>query len=358
VPGTTPSITAQITTPVPPSEGGPAPLVIGTVGAPMLTDPNPGNNTAVVDAASTPVRSSDLALTITKSPTPSVLGAETTYLLQVTNKGPFTAPAAVVSYSLPPGSVITSFMPGPGWSCTQSGLSFTCVLGDVAPGDAPPILVKATTPAPSDGSQNAGAVVGEVTAVQARDPDPLNNSAAVPAGDKPLTNADLAVRLTRTPESPLLNSEVTYTLTATNKGDSTVDNVVVTLAVPPGSEILSTDFGDWSCTRNLSTFICSRPALAPGDGPPIVVTVRVPPAGDNDVLPGVGGGVATINGGNNADPDSSNNVSTIGGVVYHLNGGGFSCGCSVGSAAPSSPLGALLLGAVGLALALCRRVRA
>lgn len=357
-PGTIPSITAQITTPVPPSQGGPAPLVLGTVGAPMLADPNSGNNTAVVDAANTPVRSSDLALTITKSPTPSVLGSETTYTLQVTNKGPFSAPAAVVNYSLPPGSVITSFMPGQGWSCTQSGLSFTCVLGDVAPGDAPPILVKATTPIPPDGSQNAGAVIGEVIAVQARDPDPLNNAAAVPAGEKPPTNADLAVRLTRTPESPLLNSEVTYTLTATNKGDGPVDNVVVTLSVPPGSEIISTDFGDWSCTRNLSSFVCSRPTLAPGDGPPIVVTVRVPPAGDNDVLPGVGGGVATINGGNNMDPDSGNNVSMLSGILYHLKGGGFSCGCSIGSAAPSSPLAALLLGAMGLALALRRRVRA
>lgn len=358
LPGTTPSITAQITTPVPPSQGGPAPLLLGTVGAPTLTDPSPGNNTAVVDAANTPVRSADLALTITKLPTPSVLGSETTYTLQVTNKGPFSAPAAVVNYTLPPGSEITSFMPGEGWSCTQSGLSFTCLLGNVMAGDAPPILVKATTPIPLDGSQNAGAVVGGVIAVQARDPEPLNNSASIEAGNKPPTNADLAVRLTRTPANPLLNSEVTYTLTATNKGDSPVDNVVVTLSVPPGSEILSTDFGDWTCTRNLSTFVCSRSTLLPGEGPPINVTVRIAPAGDNDVLPGVGGGVATINGGNNLDPDNSNNVSTLSGILYHLNGGGFSCGCSVGASAPSSPLAALLLGVLGLALALRRRLRA
>jgi uncharacterized repeat protein (TIGR01451 family)/MYXO-CTERM domain-containing protein len=331
--------------------------VIGAVGAPALMDPNPGNNTAVVDAGSTPVRSSDLALTITKSPSPSVLGSETTYTLQLTNKGPDAAPAAVLNYTLPPNSVITAFTPGAGWSCVQAGLSFTCVRSEVAVGDAPPVVVKAITPVPADGSQNAGSVVGQVTAVQGRDPDPVNNTAAVPAGNPAGTSSDLAVRLTRSPETPNVDDEVTYTLVATNRGDAPIGDVVVTLQVPPGAEIVRTDFGDWSCRQDLSTFVCTRPSLAPGDGAPIQVTVRLPPRGANDVMPGVGGAVATVSGANNTDPDPSNNVASLTGVNYRLNGGGFSCGCSVGAAAPQPPVLGLALAALSLAL-LTRRRRA
>ncbi|MFO0576468.1 MAG: DUF11 domain-containing protein [Polyangia bacterium] len=353
--GALPPIKAQITTPQPPSQGGPSPLVIGLVGAPALSDPNPANNTAVVDAASTPVSGSDLALTLTKSPTPSVLGSETTYTLQLTNKGPDTAPAAVLTYTLPPNSVVTSFTPGAGWSCVQNGLSFTCVRSAVVVGDAPPVVVKAITPLPADGSQNAGAVVGEVTALQGRDPNPLNNSASVPAGNPAGTSSDLAVRLTRSPETPNVGDEVTYTLIATNRGDAPVSDVVVTLQVPPGGEIVRTDFGDWSCRQDLSTFVCTRPQLAPGDGAPIQVTVRLPARGANDVMPGVGGAVATVNGANNTDPDPSNNVASLTGVNYRLNGGGFSFGCSVGAAAPQSPALGLLVAAFTLALLSLRR---
>jgi uncharacterized repeat protein (TIGR01451 family) len=293
--------------------------VIGAVGAPALMDPNPGNNTAVVDAGSTPVRSSDLALTITKSPNPSTLGTETTYTLQLTNKGPDAALLAVLSYSLSPGSVVTSFMPGAGWSCVQSGLSFTCVLADVAVGDATPVVIKAITQPMADGT--AGSVAGSVSAVQGRDPDPLNNFASVAAGSSTMTAADLAVTLTRTPESPDAGAEVTYRLLATNRGDAPVDGVVVTLRIPDGAEIIRTDFGDWACQQSLSTFTCTRPRLLPGDAPAIQVTVRVPASGDNDVLLGVGGAVATVGSSSNSDPDTSNNVSTLSGVVYRLNGG-------------------------------------
>ncbi|MFO0576996.1 MAG: DUF11 domain-containing protein [Polyangia bacterium] len=337
-PGAAPPITAQIATPLPPDQGGPAPTVIGLVGAPTLQDPEPANNLAVVDAAGAKVRSSDLALAITKTPDPSTLGTETTYSLQLTNKGPDAALLAVLSYSLPPGSVVTSFMPGAGWSCVQSGLSFTCVQAEVAVGDATPVVIKAITQPPADG--NAGSVVGSVSAVQGRDPDPLNNFASVSAGNAAMTAADLAVTLTRTPENPDEGAEVTYRLLATNRGDAPVDGVVVTLRIPDGAEVLRTDFGDWTCQRSLSTFTCTRPRLLPGDAPAILVTVRVPASGDNDVLLGVGGAVATVGSSSNSDPDPSNNVANLGGVVYRLNGGGFSCGCSVGGVAATVPAAA------------------
>ena len=145
-------------------------------------------------------------------------------------------------------------------------------------------------------------------------------------------------------------------MVATNRGDAPVDGVVVTLRIPDGAEILRTDFGDWTCQRSLSTFTCTRPRLLPGDAPAIQVTVRVPASGDNDVLLGVGGAVATVGSSSNSDPDPSNNVATLGGVVYRLNGGGFSCGCSVGGAAATGPAAAWGLWALPF-LILRRRAR-
>ena len=223
-------------------------------------------------------------------------------------------------------------------------------------GCCPRNVARLITPAPPDGSQNAGAVVGQVTSVQGRDPDPLNNIAATPAGNVPRTTNDLSVRLTRDPESPEEGGNVTYTLIANNSGPADANNVFVTLEVPPGSQIIATDFGDWQCTQNLNTFICSRPVLSAGDSPPIKVTVTLPPLGPNDVFPGVGGGRATVNGASNDDPNPGNNVFALDGDKYKLTGGGFSCDCSLGHGSRANSSG-VLVGLLFALYAVGRRVR-
>ncbi len=343
-PGAAPPIVAQITTPAPASDGGPAPTVVALIGAPQTSDPNFSNNSTVVDASATPVRNSDLALTISKSPNPSPLGSETTYTLQLTNNGPDTALEPVLQFSLPPGTVVTAFVPGAGWNCVQSSLSFTCVRSEAPAGDAPPVVIKAITQIPVDGSMNAGAVVGQVTAVQGRDEKPLNNSAVLSVGNPAATAADLSVRLARAPEPPQDGGTTTYTLTTTNNGPGDANDIVVTLDVPAGSQVISTDFGDWSCRQNLSTFVCSRPRLSQGDAPLIVVTVKLPVLAVNAIRSGVGSAVATVNGANNADPAQDNNVTTLDGIQYKLDGGGFACAYSADRSASATPLLSMLCG--------------
>jgi len=344
--GMLPPLVAQIVTPVPTSQGGPGGTVLGLVGAPRVLDANPANNIALVDAAGSAVTNADLALKISKNPSPSVLGQETTYTLQLDNLGPDTAQSPSVSFSLPPGSIVTAFMPGPGWSCVQNGLSFSCLRAELAAGSAPPILIKAITPPPGDGSQNAGAVAGQASAVQLRDPNLLNNSASVPAGNPTPTATDLGVRLTRDPDLASPGDTVTYTLQATNKGNADANNVVVTLSVPPGAEILQTAVGEgWTCTQNLNTFVCSRPSIAPGDAPPILVKVRLPELSGDAVMPGVGGATATIDAGDNADPMTDDNTFILDGIRYKLEGGGFGCtaaGTGLPASAPAWSLGLLL----------------
>ena len=71
--GMLPPLVAQIVTPVPTSQGGPGDGA-GTRWCAAVLDANPANNIALVDAAGSAVTNADLALKISKNPSPSVLG--------------------------------------------------------------------------------------------------------------------------------------------------------------------------------------------------------------------------------------------------------------------------------------------
>jgi uncharacterized repeat protein (TIGR01451 family) len=352
-PGALPPITAQIVTPAPVRDGGPGSTVVGTVGAPLLSDPNPTNNTAIVDPTKAPVASADLQLSFTKNPSSSPVGQEATYTALLSNKGPATAQSPAVTLTLPPGSVVTSFSPGDGWSCVRNNLSFSCLRSSLAPGDAPPIVVTAVTPVPLDGSMNGGSVLGEATAIQLQDPNPLNNVASVSAGAMPATGSDLSVRLSRDPDSAMPGGVVSYMLQAANKGPDVVDDVRVSLVLPPGAEVVMPPAGDgWTCTQNLNTYVCSRPRLGPGDAPPLVAQIRLPQGADPSIFEGEGGGTATIGAANNTDPNESDNVFSLAGVLYKLSGGGLGLGCSMAQGATAGTGSAASLLLLGLALGL------
>lgn len=352
-PGMVPPIVAQIVTPVPASAGGPGSTVIGTVGAPLLNDPNPVNNTSIVDGTNAPVVKADLQLTFTKNPEASPLGTETTYTAQLSNLGPGTAQSPSVVFTLPPGTVVTSFAPGEGWNCVRNDLTFSCIRSSLATGDAPPIVVKAITPIPADGSMNGGLVVGTATAVQLQDPNPANNLASIPAGAAQTTGSDLSVKLSRDPDTALPGDVVNYTLQATNKGPDSVDNVTVSLVLPPGAEVLKAPAGEgWTCQQSLNTYVCSRPKLGQGDAPPLTAQIRLPKDGDPSIFEGTGGGTATISAAGNSDPNPADNVFSLAGVLYKLSGGGLGSGCSMGPNPVQSGSSAPALALLGLAISL------
>ena len=324
-------------------------VVVAVVGAPRLVDPTPANNLAVADVSSVAVRVADLALRITKSPDPSVLGTETTYNLQLNNKGPDAALAPILTFSIPASSIVTSLPVGDGWSCTRSNQTFTCVRADAPVGDAPSISLALITPAPADGSQNAGAVIGQVSAVQTRDPDLSNNLASVSAGNVTPGAADLSIALSRTPELPGEGELVRYTVLASNKGPGSANNVLVTLQLPAGAELVESSFAGWSCQATLSTWLCTLATLAPGEASPIAITVRLPAVSENDVLTGAGGAVANVQAADNADPNLADNSATLAGTPYKVTGGGFSCTVSSQASSANQLLAALGLLLLGLA---------
>ncbi|MBK1644967.1 hypothetical protein CKO25_09955, partial [Thiocapsa imhoffii] len=151
--------------------------------------------------ATAPVLAIDKLLT-SADPDPIVVGSELTYTVTATNGGDVTLTNVVVSDDLITPDEITCASVAVGGTCVLEG-TYTVLQADV---DAGRVLNTAT----ADSNETA-----EVS-------DELNTpiaTAPVLAIDKLLTSAD--------PDPIVVGSELTYTVTATNGGDVTLTNVVV-----------------------------------------------------------------------------------------------------------------------------------
>ena len=102
----------------------------GTVTS-TTTDPTPGNNTA---KTTTPVsRVADLEIIKSVDQKTVVAGTGLTYTLTVVNNGPSVATGTAVTDTLPAGLTYVDSTTTAG-TCSATGQSFSCALGDVAPG--------------------------------------------------------------------------------------------------------------------------------------------------------------------------------------------------------------------------------
>lgn len=303
---TAPPIVVKFNTPID-VPGMPTPQVVGMVSSMGSTDPSPSNNTATVDVGAKKVTpTADLALTVSKNPTTAGAGTETTFTLQVQNLGPQTSGPTSVSFTMPPGSLITQGATGNGWACALAVSSYTCLSGPLAMGQAPAIVVKLIAPV----AANPGSVVGVVKSPATNDPNLGNNtdSQSIAAG-QPTTNADLTVRVTADIVSPKPGDTVTYTGTASNRGPDTVQNPAVIFNLPPGVVVTQPAQGDgWSCVQDGNTAICTRGPLAKGDAPPITVKVRYPSV---DITSGTPDVSLVVDAPNNQDPVPGNNTAVV-----------------------------------------------
>ena len=91
------------------------------------------------------------------------------------------------------------------------------------------------------------------------------------------------------PLSPQPGDEVTYTLTASNKGPDPATTPSVIFTIPAGGTVTMPAAGTgWTCTQQDDTFTCIGPDLPPGSAPPITVKVRLPADTGNGTPPLVG----------------------------------------------------------------------
>jgi uncharacterized repeat protein (TIGR01451 family) len=87
-------------------------------------------------------------------------------------------------------------------------------------------------------------------------------------------NADLEVIKTGAPNPVIAGTNLTYTLTVTNKGTTTADHVKITDNLPPGTSLVSATAIGGSCTGS-TDITCSFDSLAGGASSTATIIVKV-----------------------------------------------------------------------------------
>jgi uncharacterized repeat protein (TIGR01451 family) len=215
--------------------------------AAAVTDNNTGNNSATDADTLTP--QADLQITKTDGSATATPGTSLTYTIVVTNAGPSDAPGTTVADTFP---------------ATLTGVSYTSLAAGGATGN---------TAGPASGNINdtlslpSGATVTYTVhaTVQASATGSLSNTATVTAGsgvtdtvpgnnsatdtDTLTASADVSVTKTDSPDPVVVNNNITYTITVTNNGPSDAQSLSLSDAVPANTTLVSvTTPSGWSRT--------------------------------------------------------------------------------------------------------------
>jgi uncharacterized repeat protein (TIGR01451 family) len=298
-------------------------------GGSPTSDPNPTNNTSSpVFTTVTPV--ANLAIgKIAPSVVPAV--SDLIYTISVTNFGPSTASAVVVTDALPAG---VSFVGTTGGGVNNSGV-VTWNLGDLVSGATSNVTVTVKTPA-GGSLTNTARVNSPTIDTNTTDnvtPPVITSVAAV---------ADVGLGKTAA-VTVFATSNLVYTISVTNFGPSTASGVTVTDALPAGVTFVSASVGG---TDSAGVVVWTLGDLGNGAVSNVTVVITAPASGTLT-------NVATVSS-SNADPNPTNNitppvVTTVtpvadlavaktgpAGIVYGAN---FDYAISVTNAGPSTAAG-------------------
>jgi uncharacterized repeat protein (TIGR01451 family) len=261
---------------------------IGTIinGSAMVTsttyDPSAANNTAT---STSTVAVADLALTQSAAPTSVAPGATLTFTNVITNNGPSTAAAPVLTFTTPANTTFAS----------DTAAGYTCA--GVAAGAAGTLTCTATGPLANAGTSTITIVVtvntvtplGTIITGSANvssttsDPNPANNTATSTAT---VAGADLTMSQTTSVSVVDTGVNFNYNEIVTNNGPIAVPagTLVVYQQTPPNTTLQSiTVDANWTCTHpaagGTGPIVCTYgPALASGantSADPIVMTLSV-----------------------------------------------------------------------------------
>ena len=204
----------------------PNPIVNTATVSSAAADPDLNNNTAT--SSTTVAPRADLSITKGR-PLRRSLGANLTYTIVVTNHGPSDAPNATVVDPTPAG---LTFVSNSG-ACTTA---FPCSLGPIPAGQSRTITTTFLVPSSYAGPDP---IVNTATVSStAPDPDLTNNSATATTAVGPLFTIN--VEITKAgPASVTPGSNLVYAITVTNNGTLDATDVTVTDPTPAGLTFVS-----------------------------------------------------------------------------------------------------------------------
>jgi uncharacterized repeat protein (TIGR01451 family)/gliding motility-associated-like protein len=196
-------------------------------------DPNPSNNNAVLPI--TPTVSNNIILTKKVDNTNPYVADNVTFTLTVTNNGPNTATNVVVTDNLPDGFTAVSVTPSVGnWAAPA------WTIGNMPTGQV--VTLKMIAKVNASGTYTNVATLSSDTNID--DPDNATDEVTV----TPVPVANLLISKVVDNETVSVGSDVTFTITVSNNGPSTAQNVVVTDNLPNGFTLVSAtpSAGSWN----------------------------------------------------------------------------------------------------------------
>ena len=179
--------------------------------------------------------SSDLSVTKSAAPSPATPGGNLTYTITVANAGPDPAPNVTLADTLPADFEFGSLGTPAGWSCTTPAVgasgTVTCDKNVINPGGSQVLTIAGTV---ANSVPAGGTLTNSVSvATEGYDPDTSNNNAstttAVAAAAPSLAVAKVLTGTVDNDDSGSVSEgdQLDYEVTATNNGNTTLTNVVV-----------------------------------------------------------------------------------------------------------------------------------
>ncbi len=274
-------------------------LTVSTSVASQTFDPTLPNEDSFELAISAPT--TDLAISLSASPTSVLVGATLTYTATITNNGPSQASGVLYQQTLPTGVTFVSAESSRQVSpCTQSGTTVSCSLGPLNDNETATVLVKVTP-------QNTGTIDSSATVdSDTLDTTQSNNSASISTSVS-LTTADISVVLSADQTSLLVDDVLTYTATIDNAGPQSASAGVLTLQLPTSvsfSSVALVPSTAGTCSQDNGVVTCNLPSL-PINSEPLLVQVAAIAEVAGDLVASV-----TINAAE-YDDDESNNTSQV-----------------------------------------------
>jgi len=277
--------------------------------ATTVNDTNKANNTATSTIAVPSGTQADLSVTNSASPNPVNAGSTITYTQTVTNNGPATANAPVLTETLPANTTAVSL----------SATGWTCVLGTLKCTDTTTMAANATTTftyvVTVNSTVAAGTAIQQTDSVSSTTADPNSGNNSATATTYVADSAALSVTDSASPVPVQAGNNITYTQVVTNAGPSTATSASFSETTPANTTFQSlTSPTGWTCTtpavNGTGAILCSDPSLATGAGTfTLAVKVNVGTAAGTAINDIVSVSSST------PDPSTANNSASAADVV-------------------------------------------
>ena len=228
-------------------------------------DPNLGDNSVT---ANTTV-GTDLSVTKTDSPDPVTAGNNLTYTVVVANSGT-TSTSVTLTDNLPGGVTFVTSTASQG-SCSESGGTLSCSLGDLSNNASSTVTIVVIPTA-------SGTITNQVTTTSATsDTNGANNVASETTTVNPsVSEADLSIAKTDSPDPVTAGSNLTYTVTVTNNGGATATAVTMTDTLPGGVTFVTSTPSQGSCSESGGIVNCSLGDLSNGANATVTIVATAP----------------------------------------------------------------------------------